>query len=133
MWSLRRCGLVALVGCTLMTTATATASAREVSCGDMHIPALRHFYSAASLRVEHLFALPSVGCRRARMVASTYYVSHAPAMGSGLFRHVDGFVCGGGQSGALGGVPLTCYRIGESEPAITLRARPLPRPPSLGA
>ncbi len=61
-----------------------------------------------------------------------YYTSHEEGKGSGDFRQIGPYNCGGGLSSLRGGVALLCDRVQRSyDVVLELRVKPLPPPPAL--
>jgi hypothetical protein len=114
-------GFVALAGVT-----SAAASPLPGRCGQMHVHALNVAYG---LTVESVRIRPGqISCAHARRDVNAYFASHAGCTGSGCFRPIHGLWCGGGNSGALSGIPLTCSPLRGYKLIVELRAKPLAPP-----
>jgi hypothetical protein len=130
MLNLRRglLGLVLTAGLALGLASSASASPSH-KCGDVHVSQLRpNGYTS-----EHLVVSPRVlSCAQGRRLVTSYYTSHEEGKGSGAFRKLGAYNCGGGLSSLRGGVALLCDVVShESDVVLELRVKPLPPPPSL--
>jgi hypothetical protein len=114
---------------TWLVLSPTSSAAPTYSCGNVHLSALRRF----GYRSEHLLIVPrTLSCARARRLATSYFTSHAEAHGSGGFRQLGAYYCGGGLSALHSGTALLCLdRSDGSRVILELRVRPLPPAPPL--
>jgi len=82
---------------------------------------------------ERLVVSPRVlSCSQGRRLVTSYFTSHEEGKGSGVFRTLGAYVCGGGLSALRSGVGLECGLVrDEYDVVLELRVKPLPPPPPL--
>jgi hypothetical protein len=115
-------------GLVLGLASSASASPSH-KCGSVHVSQLRpNGYTS-----ERLVVSPRVlSCSQGRRLVTSYFTSHEEGKGSGVFRELGAYDCGGGLSALRSGVALMCgLGSNESDVVLELRVKPLPPPPSL--
>jgi hypothetical protein len=118
--------LTAGLGLGLASSASASPSYK---CGDMHVGQLHpNGYTS-----ERLLVSPRVlSCAQGRSLVTSYYTSRQEGKGSGAFRKLGAYNCGGGLSSLRSGTALLCDLVSQrSDVVLELRVKPLPPPPSL--
>jgi hypothetical protein len=122
----RSAAVLAAVSGSLLTFPLLAAATPSYSCGDVRVPQLRSSgYSSEHLVVTHKV----LSCESARKLVTAYYTSHREGRGSGAFRTLGAYTCGGGLSSLRGGVALLCeHPANSANVVLELRVRSLPPP-----
>jgi hypothetical protein len=108
----------------VLCLAPTAAASPSYECGDMHVSQLKlSGYSSERLVVSRRV----LSCAQGRKLVTAYYTSHEEGKGSGGFRKLGSYNCGGGLSSLRGGVALLCNYYPRSFVAVLeLRVRSLP-------
>jgi hypothetical protein len=123
----RRVTFAPAIGVAFLSGSTSTSAAPSHSYGPMRVAELR----PSGYSSERLFVSPKVlRCARGRKLVAAYYTSREEGQGSGAFRQLGAYSCGGGLSSLRGCVALLCEHPADSSNVVLeLRVQPL-APPS---
>ena len=124
-----RSGLIpAFFAGAVLCLAPAAVASPSHTCRDMHVSQLKpNGYSSERLVVSRRV----LSCAQGRKLVTAYYTSHEEGKGSGAFRKLGSYNCGGGLSSLRGGVALLCnYYPRSFEVVLELRVPPLLPPAS---